>query len=338
MHLAELIGARTTPGAGLLLALTQRCPLSCAHCSTNSTLQGVQHSGAPFRAFVSTFTRAEHPDLIFMSGGEPLLRPGLVADLAVAANSVGTKSALLSGMFFARNSMPHAIRRAIMTLDHFSASIDTFHEREVSRAAVFAALATVLDLVPAVSLHITSSDDAYLDDVLAAVRRAFGDRVPVLVARVQPSGRARTFVSTPVGAVDPGPCEFASWPLVDYDGTVYACSRQSLARRHRPAHLVLGHALHDTWAELRGRTQAQPVLRSVRVMGAIQTARQAGQPVCASACDTCVSLPPRVSVSPAVELIAAQMVARLTPRDLARRWGAGRHADLVELGWTPCAG
>src|SRR6185369_532071 len=149
MHLAELIRLRTTPAAGLLLALTQRCPLHCVHCSTSSTMDADEYDAAPLRRLISTFTAADRPELIFMSGGEPLLRPGLVAELASGARAAGTRSALLSGMFFARKRMPAVIRRAISTLDHFSASIDLYHEREVSRDEVFAALSLILDLVPA---------------------------------------------------------------------------------------------------------------------------------------------------------------------------------------------
>jgi hypothetical protein len=333
MHLAELLRLRTVAGAGLLLALTQRCPLSCAHCSTESTASGVQYSGTPLRRMVGTFSPQDRPDVIFMSGGEPLLRPRLVADLATAARAAGTRSALLSGMFFARRGLPAPIRRAIATLDHLSASIDVFHEREVSREDTFAALRIILGLVPAVSLHITSSDEDYLTGLLVQVRQRFGDRVPMLVTRVQPTGRARAFVADRAEAADPGPCEFANWPLVDYDGTVYACSRQSLARLHRPPHLVLGHAARDTWPQLRRRTMVQPVLRSVRALGAMETARRAGTEACGGVCQTCVTLPATVDIPAGLEATAQQLVARLRPRDLARRWGAGAHAELAEAGW-----
>ncbi|HET8659773.1 MAG TPA: radical SAM protein [Micromonosporaceae bacterium] len=356
MHLAELVRMRTQPCAGLLLALTLRCPLSCAHCSTSSSPRAPQHSGAPFRRLVGTFTEAEHPQVILMSGGEPLLRPRLVADLATTARAAGTRSCLLSGMFFARGSgLAPALRHAIATLDHFSASLDEFHEREVGRERVLTALATIADLVAAVSLHVTAVSTDYLDDVLPAVRRRFGHRVPVLVSRVQPTGRARTLLPEPVAAApadrepvtapaDPepvpagGPCEFAGWPLVDFDGTVFACSRQSLARAHRPAHLVLGHAGQDGWPELRRRSLARPALRAVRTIGPVEAARRAGAPTCADACATCVRLPPHTQAPPAgVELLAGQLLHRVPPRQWARRWGAGDHAGLVELGWADAA-
>jgi hypothetical protein len=237
-------------------------------------------------------------------------------------------------MFFARSRrMPPAIRRAIASVDHFSASLDTYHEREVPRSDTFAALRVMLDLVPAVSLHLTATDDAYVDDVLSAVRRTFGDRVPALVSKVQPTGRARSFLPSPQEELTTDPCEFAAWPLVDYDGTVFACCRQSIARRYRPGHLVLGHAAQDSWAQLRARSAADPVLRAVRAFGPVETARRTGATACDGYCATCVTLTDGADVSPGVELMAQQLLSHLRPSELARRWGAGRHGDMVELGW-----
>ncbi len=285
------------------------------------------------RRLVGSFTDADHPDLIFMSGGEPFLKPDLVQDLSDQAHQTSTRATALSGMFFARGHMPTPIRRAIASLDHFSASIDEFHEREVPRDRVFAALSEILDLVAGVSLHVAAHDESYLDDLLPHVRRVFGDRIPMLVNTVRPMGRARDFVADAVESPDAGPCELAAWPLMDYDGTVYACCRPSIGRHYQPSHLVLGHASRDTWAVLGARSRGNPVLRAVRAIGPVQAAHLNGLPVCGTVCETCVALPAGTSIPPGVETVALQLVSRQRPRDLALRWGAGRHAGLVESGW-----
>ncbi|MFR9722883.1 radical SAM protein [Streptomyces sp. MS19] len=336
MHLAEIVRLRARPGAGALLALTERCPLSCAHCSTRSGPDGPQHGAEPFLRFVSTFTPDDRPELLFLSGGEPLLRPALVAELAARGRAAGVRSAALTGMFFARGGrVPARLRRAVGGLDHLSASLDVFHEREVPRADVLAALGVLLDLVPSVSVHVTSDDDAYVGTVLGELRRAFGERVPALVARLRATGRARAFVRERAGPPERAvePCGFALWPLVDVDGTVLACSRQSLVRRHRPPHLVLGHASRDGWPEVRRRSMEDGVLRAVRAFGPQETARRTGAPVCGGYCETCVTLRRGPEVAPGMALAVERMVAAQRPADLARRWGAGRWAEAVEAGW-----
>jgi hypothetical protein len=45
---------------------------------------------------------------------------------------------VLSGLFFARKpGIPKSIKSAIDAVDHFSVSMDAFHEREVPRSNVF---------------------------------------------------------------------------------------------------------------------------------------------------------------------------------------------------------
>jgi len=106
------------------------------------------------RRFVGTFGRADRPDFLVMTGGEPLLVPDVVTDLAVLARRVGTRTALLTGGFFAgARQVPAPVRRAIQSLDHLSVSVDAFHEREVTRSDAFRLLRTVLDAGVAASIH-----------------------------------------------------------------------------------------------------------------------------------------------------------------------------------------
>lgn len=249
MELAELVGLRPVPCAGLLVMLTQRCPLACAHCSTSSTPRGTDQDAADLLRFINSCGPTDRPELVLLTGGEPLLIPELVRELATSARAVGTRSALLSGMFFAREGrIPERVLRAITAVDHFSASIDAFHEREVARADVLRALATVLDAGIPVSLHITGTgpDDPYLADLTGEVRRTFGDTVPMLVNEVRAVGRAAawadparvTATATPGAAMEsaggPLPCAMAAWPVVAADGTVLACCNQETVDRRPP--------------------------------------------------------------------------------------------------------
>jgi hypothetical protein len=203
-------------------------------------------------------------------------------------------------------------------------------------------------------LHITTDaapddrPDAYVDGLVRDVRSRFGTRVPMLVSRVQPTGRARTDAPSDRPPVST-PCQFAGWPLVDHDGTVYACTRQSLLRTVRPAHLVLGHASRDAWTTLRDRTLGDPLLRSVRMFGPLATRDRfdAPGPGCGSdGCTACVALSDGEAARTAasdyldsesggrVERAVLQLSAARPPRRLAAARGAvGRYAELTELGW-----
>jgi hypothetical protein len=361
MHLVEIVRRRTVPGAGLLLALTRRCPLSCAHCSSRSTMDSEEYADAPFRRVVASFTPEDRPDLVYMSGGEALLRAGLVHDLARAARERGTRSVVLSGMYFARGGrdIPAAVRRAIGAVDHFAASLDAFHEREVGRAEAFAALHRIRDWVPDVSFQVTglSPEDPYLAGLVADIRRAFADEVPVLVDYVQASGRAADWLPRTEAAVAHGaviPCALAAWPLVHYDGTVFGCCSQALVARLRPAHLTLGRADADSWPRLRAAAQSAPLLRAVRLLGPVYVRDRfgtAGTPR-DGYCGTCVALAGDPGVAGAVaafldspagrrlEAAGTAMIESAGEGSFTARIGAQAYGDLVALGWREpsCAG
>lgn len=347
------MGLRPVPCAGLLVAMTRRCPLHCAHCSSSSTMQAAQDADARHLIrFVSSFSPRCRPDVLLLTGGEPLLRPGLVRQLAVAARRAGTRTALLTGAFFARRGrIPASIWQAIRAVDHFSVSTDAFHEREIPRAAVFATLRTVLDAGIPASLHLVGSGaaDPYLADITAEVRRVFLDQVPMLVNRIRAVGRAASWASAAPAAAEPGrvlPCAMAAWPVVAFDGAVLACCNQeAVDRRPAPDHLLLGHIATDDWAAVRQRALASPVLRMIRTVGpAYLLAHYGGTPAAnAGYCAGCrrlgdfpaaIGAATRIAAGPAGALLdqaAARHQADAGAVALVRRHGCAPYADLVAL-------
>lgn len=350
MELAELIGLRPLPAAGLLLTLTRRCPLSCAHCSTSSTRESHERPDPDqLSRFVASFTAGDRPDVMMLTGGEPLLLPGLVARLSASARAVGTRTALLSGMFFARTrTVPRPVLRAAAAVDHFSASLDAHHEREVPREAVFRALRTIRETGVAVSFHLTGTgpDDPYLADLVRAIDREFGGTVPALVNRVRAVGRAASWASPARTAAGDRvlPCAMAAWPVVAFDGTVLACCNQDVVdRRPVPAHLRLGHIAEDDWAAVRRRSLRSPVLRMVRAVGPSHLrARYApAAPPAASSCEDCRLLASHPEVTAGAEAVAGGAAGALLDLTVARRqFDAGpkalvrRHGCAAYAAWV----
>lgn len=352
MHLMEIIKLRGVPAAGLFLSLTRRCPLSCAHCSTNSMLTSEEYAEDVFLRFVATFTPTSRPEILMLTGGEALLRPRLVQALVEQAHAVGTRVFLISGMFFARQeTIPPAILRAIAPVDHFSASLDIFHEREVSRAAVLRTLRRLYDQGKDISLHVVGLDaeDPYLVEVTGDIQRTFDNQVPVWVNAVHPVGRAKQWLKepehTPTRLVDfaPDPCASAGWPVVAYDGTVVACCNQAVVDGPVPAHLRLGHTTVDSWATIRERMRESPLLRAIRVFGPQHIAQQhgAGRIACDGYCETCYRLAGHPAVAERLAPIMSRPTMRFVEAQVATlqgeraQYGVAEYKHLVTLGYTP---
>lgn len=351
MRLHELLALRPVPAGGLLAVVTARCPLHCAHCSSDSTVSGPEPDAAALLRFVGSFAPAP-PKVLLLTGGEPLLRPETVASLAAAARTAGTRTAVLTGAFFARDDrVPARIMAAIRALDHFSVSIDAFHEREIPRAEVFLLLRRVLDAGVHASIHAVgrTADDPYLADLIADVHAAFGDTVPMLVNTVRSVGRAAGWNTAQPAAPGPGahPCPMAAWPVVTQDGTVTACCNQAVVdRRPVPAHLALGHIAFDDWASVRDRVLASPVLRTLRVAGPDYLRpgladQDPADPAPAGGCVGCRALSERpgalqtarrLGSGPLIAMLDSLPAAqneRAAAVDLARRFGSAPHAELV---------
>ncbi|CAM3514371.1 radical SAM protein [Kibdelosporangium persicum] len=343
MRLAEMMALRQEICAGLLVTLTERCPLHCAHCSASAALNGRHLDGVALLRFVRTFTAQCRPDVVMLTGGEPLLRPRLVVETARAAKAAGTRTAVLSGAFFAGDGrIPASIRPAIQAVDHVSLSLDVFHEREVARQDVFAVLRTLLRHGITTSLHITgtSSDDPYLSEVTAEVTRIFGTDVPMLVSEFKPIGRAAAWArATPQADSSAAPCAMAAWPVVTVDAAVVVCCNQDVVDgRTRPDHLRLGVLATSTWPEVHERAHSSPVLRMIRTVGPLHIARCGGTDL-ADYCGSCQRLAPaaldwatQAGTGPAGELLQAVAVRNGQmggPRALLRRHGVARYAHLV---------
>jgi organic radical activating enzyme len=343
VHLSHLFAVRADPAAGVYLSLTRRCPLHCAHCSTRSTPHAEQHSAEPFLRLVDSFRPDSRPDVVSLTGGEPLLRPRLVRELAELAAVSGTRTALLSGMFFAAcGRTPAAIRRALEPLDHVSASIDRFHEREVPRNAVLSALRSLLDDGKQVSVHLTGEhlEDPYLDRVIAEIRDRLDDRCPIYVALVAPVGRAADWLDAehaPGGGAEP--CRMASWPVVSFDGAVIACCNQAAIDGPTPEHLRLGDAAVDDWSVIVRRSRESSMLRAIRTFGPRWIAENDGAGTCSGYCETCLDLSRQPDLGVRVDRRMGRPQTGLLERHAdetrpsAGDWATDpRFAPLLELG------
>jgi hypothetical protein len=371
MHLADLLAHRTVPAAGLYLAITRRCPLSCRHCSTSSGPRSAEQPVEPLLRLVRGFTPTDRPRFLLLTGGEPLSRPEAVHALATTARVAGTRTYLLTGAFFAdRRTVPAPIAAAVAAVDHVAVSLDAFHDEQVPRADVLRFLHRTLSAGTDVSVQAcgTGPDDPYLAALEAQVRREFGDRVPLFVTTLAGVGRARSLPAfrNPVGPVESAgpvgpvgddaagdaspppavPCEVVSWPVVGFDGRVVACCNPDVLTGGRaPAHLDLGPVDALDWPRLRRAVTESATLRALRTRGPLRLAHGASGTPGSDYCGTCRALTPdtlarSVVPAPVTTLLERQTEAwqrRTGPRGFARRHGDPSRADLVLLGGPPSA-
>jgi hypothetical protein len=315
MHLREIFRIRGKTAAGVYMLLTRRCPMSCAHCSTQSHPMATDElSREPVEKFIDSFEGADPPELLCLSGGEALLRPALVKSLVSRAAKAGTSTYLMSGMFFASEGrVPRPVRQAVAGLAHFSASIDRYHEKFVPREAALKALASIRDLGVSISIQSVANgrEDPYFHDLLAEIETYFGRSVPVFYLLLKPIGRAAEWFmpgSVEVESSPISPCKVASWPTVSFDGHIYACCNQRVIEGGQGQHLSVGHIEEVDWRTVRARMLERPVLRLIRTLGPTKAALLAGSPIVHGQCRTCSSI--RADADADARMASAMMTPR----------------------------
>ncbi|GHO88862.1 radical SAM/SPASM domain-containing protein [Dictyobacter formicarum] len=353
MHLIELLTLRSKPAGGLYFLLTRRCPLLCDHCSTNSTLTSEEAAEDEILRFVNTLTPTSRPDIIFLSGGEPLLRPRLVRQIIEKSHACGARVVMITGMFFARQEkIPRLIEEVLNETDHLMTSLDIFHERQVPRVDVLRVLRTLVDNGKDVSIQIAgwNEHDPYLPEVISSVREHLGDRVPMLVETIKYLGRARQMETShqfkPANSLpttEASPCVMISWPVVTWDGTITACCNEDVVDGIHAPHLRLGHIVTEDWQTIRDRHLQTSLYRALRTFGPLYLNQQygSGKVACEGYCQTCRKLPDDPVITQRIEEIMARPSTGYLERQLTmlqeQRHAAysdiAAYAHLVKLGY-----
>ena len=278
---------RRTPDGSVLLFLTDRCPVGCAHCSVDSTPDGGTVTDYDHLREIVT-ALAERPDLqnVGISGGEPFSeRRGMTVAMDVLGPSDKTIALYTSGIWAGPGGRTTAWHRSILEMvDTVILSTDAFHAARIRengfRDALTALAATdAWIIVQAIATaKTTAMARTALEEVLGAGWR---DRAEIREIPFMPYGRGAAFGLKPrhLGTADElGRCTVADSPVVRYTGSVIACCNEEVQMGRGPDNLR-SHARTaadvDTALD---RFRDDDQLRLIADLGAGEVARRAGLP------------------------------------------------------------
>ncbi len=227
-----------------------------------------------YRRFVGSFTQQEHPEFVWFTGGEPLLRHRLVRDLAISCHTLGASTVLTTGLYFGRGgTIPKPFWPTLREIDFITVSIDTWHEEEVDRRSSFSCFDQMLEQGLRVGIQATGRDshDPYLLSLLEEIESRFGERIGVYVNLLKPTGRGQNLMdpwqlsddALSTGPPRPQGCGGLSWPVFGFSGpSTNACCNQE-AVDEGPSHL----SLKTDWPSIVRSLREDSVLRVISVLG-----------------------------------------------------------------------
>ena len=279
--------------SNLVLSVTQRCPLSCRHCITNSTngaglpVLAVEQAQA-WAAELPGLRRAGLTHLTF-TGGEPTLARAAVAVLAGAARDAGIATSIVTSGAFARS--PAAATRCVDLLSDvrdWDFGYDVYHAEHLPLELFGAAVVAARDAGHPVSVRVCLGD-AETSTLLERLSAICGPGVPIITQSVRRLGRAGTLPGATHSHPPPAACP-SSGPLVREDGSVAPCCAGLAYPRRDHLPFRFGNAVTDGLTAVWHAWREDQALRLMRLAGltpVIGWLRAKGLPAPSPAGDVC---------------------------------------------------
>jgi hypothetical protein len=239
---ADVELARRTRGRSVLLFITDRCPVGCAHCSVDSRADSPSISDFDlFEQIVDAICARPEVDVVGISGGEPFVeRRGLAFAARRVADSGKDLVLYTSGVWAKSDETPAWIRDAVALASCVFLSTDAFHADQISDDQfIRAARAISGEGVPIVVQVL--DDELMVERAHGLLVAAFGGSWPehaeVNLIPPLPYGRGKTVFMR--GAGRPGhefqPCTVAAAPVIRYDGRIAGCCNENVIMGGGPA-------------------------------------------------------------------------------------------------------
>ncbi|WP_282213493.1 radical SAM/SPASM domain-containing protein [Methylococcus capsulatus] len=250
------------------LVYTRACPLSCAHCITESSPKvrgrmGLEQA-SDYLKTISLFS----PSVCF-TGGEAMLYYRDILELVSQARGLGLKTSLVSGAGWVRGESSTRARIKALAgagLNHVCISWDQYHEEFSARERPLLLARLALEAGLEVAVRVVAISDAQKE-----AYHAMFDGLPVYLQAQTPImlGRAASLPAQHFAFRDEPPdgvCAVILSPTIEADGTVYACCGPSYYASHSSP-LRLGNTLEEPLEDILARSRQDPFLEMIHVAG-----------------------------------------------------------------------
>jgi hypothetical protein len=279
---AETNDMRRQYGKTVLLFLTDRCPVGCAHCSVDSRADSPMVTDyALFEELVAGIAEAPLP-LVGISGGEPFVERRALP-LAVDRFRGAGKDVVVytSGYWASGPRLQPWIAGVLRQTSTVFLSTDSFHQGSVSRERFRRAAGHIADA----GCHIVSQvldETASREFVTSVFSEMFGAdwerHADVVPTPPLPHGRGRNVFQITKRHVLAafGPCMAASAPTIRYDGLVIGCCNESMIMGAGPEQLRRRVRSRADLAAALEWFRTAPLLRAVATVPLAEVGRLPG--------------------------------------------------------------
>lgn len=247
---------------------TRGCPLACEHCITESSPEVKERMRLrQARDYLPTI--ASFCSEFGITGGEPFLHYRDIAVLIRDAKKLGLKTYVVTGAGWVKDEAQTRSRVKLLVdagLNGLNISWDQFHEAfsTPEKATMLARIAVEAGLYVSVRAVISAIRTKEEEQAKFA-----GLPVKLAATRLVRLGRAASLPTSHFEVSDQlpqGNCGVVSSPVIEPDGSVYACCGPA-KYGGRPSPLLLGDATKEPLDDILARGLKDPILETIHNLG-----------------------------------------------------------------------
>jgi hypothetical protein len=264
----------------VLLYITDRCPVGCAHCSVDALPRGARPADAALlERLVDGLCGMERLSLVGISGGEPFMEPRALQMASEKLAGAAKRLVLYTSGNWGRDdgTAPRWTGAVLARAACVVLSTDSYHAARIPDARFVAALRAAADAGTWIAVQVLGSGAQIASAerlLVTALGSAWADRAEIRPTELLTRGRG---AQLPAGRRSParqglpgrsfGACHLVQAPVVRYDGRLTACCNEDVVTGHGPAAL---HAIGRGSQELRDALAAmerEPFLAAIGAAG-----------------------------------------------------------------------
>jgi hypothetical protein len=302
----HLLALQRLATSNLVISVTRRCPLRCAHCIVSSApdVAGGTLTVEQAQSWARQLPKLKEAGVrhLTFTGGEPTLALKAIRVLAESCSSLGITTAVVtSGVWATAPAVATHIVEQLRAVSNWDLGYDTYHAPEMPFERFQQAVEALKSSATSFSVRVCvdtplSATDA---EICGRLRDLAGPDVTILQQSVRHIGRA-TSLSRQASDEWQFPAEpcITSGPFIREDGSMGPCC-SGLAHEARGRHpLEFGNVNDDGLVACRERWLSDPLLRMLRLFGfavPLQWIKEAGLKLPSvelpnNVCELCVSL------------------------------------------------
>lgn len=236
----EIEQLRHTPNASILLFITDRCPVGCAHCSVDSRENSPTISDFDlFNTLLMGVVNNIDLQIVGISGGEPFIEKKGLIHACDQLSAHGKRIVVYtSGVWAKSPHIPVWIKNTLKSIHTVYLSTDSYHQRNVPTDAFIRAAQTIANSGAWIVVQTLEPNQA-TQLLVDAFGEHFSDWAEVVPLKGLEHGRGGNVFSikTTHAGQHFGACSLAITPVMRYDGQTSACCNESIIQGKGPTRL-----------------------------------------------------------------------------------------------------